>query len=232
MGEPVPVIDARDVYKTYEGNGLPVHAVNGISLRVEKGEFTAVVGPSGCGKTTLLNMIGGLDSITSGEILIGGTKIDSMTDRELTDFRLHRIGFVFQAYNLIPVLTARENIEFIMELQGVDKAERAVRSRELLEAVGIAEKADVRPALMSGGQQQRVAVARALASEPEFVLADEPTANLDSHATADLLDMMLEMNLQSGVTFVFATHDQRVIDKARRVVVLDDGKVASDTTAD
>jgi len=232
MGEPVPVIDARDVYKTYEGNGLPVHAVNGISLRVEKGEFTAVVGPSGCGKTTLLNMIGGLDSITSGEILIGGTKIDSMTDRELTDFRLHRIGFVFQAYNLIPVLTARENIEFIMELQGVDKAERAVRSRELLEAVGIAEKADVRPALMSGGQQQRVAVARALASEPEFVLADEPTANLDSHATADLLDMMLEMNLQSGVTFVFATHDQRVIDKARRVVALDDGKVASDTTAD
>ena len=228
----MPVIDARDVYKTYEGNGLPVRAVNGISLRVAKGEFTAVIGPSGCGKTTLLNMIGGLDSITSGEILIGGTRIDSMSDRELTDFRLLRIGFVFQAYNLIPVLTARENIEFIMELQGVDKAERAVRSRELLEAVGIAEKADIRPAKLSGGQQQRVAVARALASEPEFVLADEPTANLDSHATADLLDMMLEMNLQSGVTFVFATHDQRVIDRARRVVALDDGKVASDTTAD
>jgi len=228
----VPVIDARDVYKTYEGNGLPVRAVNGISLRVAKGEFTAVIGPSGCGKTTLLNMIGGLDSITSGEILIGGTRIDSMSDRELTDFRLLRIGFVFQAYNLIPVLTARENIEFIMELQGVDKAERAVRSRELLEAVGIAEKADVRPALMSGGQQQRVAVARALASEPEFVLADEPTANLDSHATADLLDMMLEMNRQSGVTFVFATHDQRVIDRARRVVALDDGKVVRDSTAD
>ena len=135
----MPVIDARDVYKTYEGNGLPVHAVNGISLQVQKGEFTAVIGPSGCGKTTLLNMIGGLDSITSGEILIGGTRIDSMSERELTDFRLHRIGFVFQAYNLIPVLTARENIEFIMELQGVDSNERSVRSRELLEAVGIAE---------------------------------------------------------------------------------------------
>ncbi len=226
------VIDARDVYKTYEGNGVPVHAVNGISLVVEKGEFTAIVGPSGCGKTTLLNMVGGLDSVTSGEILIGGTRIDSMSDRELTDFRLHRIGFVFQAYNLIPVLTARENIEFIMELQGVPAAERAVRSRELLEAVGIAEKADIRPSRLSGGQQQRVAVARALASTPEFVLADEPTANLDSHATEDLLDMMLEMNRQSGVTFVFATHDQRVIDKARRVVALDDGKVVSDTTAD
>jgi len=228
----LPVIDARDVYKTYEGNGLPVHAVNGISLRVDKGEFTAVIGPSGCGKTTLLNMIGGLDSITSGEILIGGIRIDSMSDRELTDFRLHRIGFVFQAYNLIPVLTARENIEFIMELQGVDAAGRATRSRELLEAVGIAEKADIRPSKLSGGQQQRVAVARALASKPEFVLADEPTANLDSHATEDLLDMMLEMNRQSGVTFVFATHDQRVIDKARRVVALDDGKVVSDSAAD
>lgn len=231
MGKAVSVIDARDVYKTYQGNGVPVHAVNGISLVIEEGEFTAVIGPSGCGKTTLLNMVGGLDSVTSGEILIGGTRIDSMSDRELTDFRLHRIGFVFQAYNLIPVLTARENIEFIMELQGVDKVGRATRSRELLDAVGIAEKADVRPALMSGGQQQRVAVARALASTPDFVLADEPTANLDSHATQDLLDMMLEMNRRSGVTFVFATHDQRVIDKARRVVALDDGKVVSDSTA-
>lgn len=225
------VIDARDVYKTYAGNGVPVHAVNGISLVVEKGEFTAVIGPSGCGKTTLLNMVGGLDSVTSGEILIGGTRIDSMSDRELTDFRLQRIGFVFQAYNLIPVLTARENIEFIMELQGVDKAGRGARSRELLEAVGIAEKADVRPAMMSGGQQQRVAVARALASKPEFVLADEPTANLDSHATTDLLDMMLEMNQASGMTFVFATHDQRVIDRARRVVALDDGEIVSDSAA-
>ena len=228
----MPVIDARDVYKTYEGNGLPVHAVNGISLQVQKGEFTAVIGPSGCGKTTLLNMIGGLDSITSGEILIGGTRIDSMSERGLTDFRLHRIGFVFQAYNLIPVLTARENIEFIMELQGVDSNERSVRSRELLEAVGIAEKSEIRPGKLSGGQQQRVAVARALASKPEFVLADEPTANLDSHATGDLLDMMLEMNRQRGVTFVFATHDQRVIDRARRVVTLDDGKVVSDSAAD
>jgi putative ABC transport system ATP-binding protein len=225
----MPVIDARDVYKTYEGKGIPVHAVNGISFAVEKGEFTAVIGPSGCGKTTLLNMVGGLDSITSGQILIGGTHIDSMSERELTDFRLHRIGFVFQAYNLIPVLTARENVEFIMELQGVSAAERAERSHQLLTDVGIAEKADIRPSQMSGGQQQRVAVARALASQPEFVLADEPTANLDSHSTADLLDMMLEMNQTSGVTFVFATHDQRVIDRARRVIALDDGKIVSDT---
>jgi putative ABC transport system ATP-binding protein len=176
-----------------------VQAVNGISLQVQKGEFTAVIGPSGCGKTTLLNMIGGLDSITS--------------------------------YNLIPVLTARENIEFIMELQGVSSSERSVRSRGLLESVGIAEKSEIRPGKLSGGQQQRVAVARALASKPEFVLADEPTANLDSHATTDLLDMMLEMNQTSGVTFVFATHDQRVIDRARRVVALDDGEIVSDSAA-
>ena len=227
----MPVIDARDVHKTYEGNGVPVQAVNGISLHVEKGEFTAVIGPSGCGKTTLLNMVGGLDSVTSGEILIGGTRIDSMSVRALTDFRLQRIGFVFQAYNLIPVLTARENIEFIMELQGVSAAERGDRSKALLENVGIADRADSRPSQLSGGQQQRVAVARALASEPEFVLADEPTANLDSRATGDLLDMMLEMNQASGVTFVFATHDQRVIDRARRVVALDDGKIVNDSAA-
>jgi putative ABC transport system ATP-binding protein len=223
------VIDARHVHKTYEGNGLPVKAVNGIDFQVEKGEFTAVIGNSGCGKTTLLNMIGGLDSVTSGEIRIGGVKIDAMSERELTEFRLHRIGFVFQAYNLIPVLTARENVEFIMELQGISPAERAERSRELLSEVGILDKADVRPSMMSGGQQQRVAVARALASEPDFVLADEPTANLDSHATADLLDMMLEMNQESGITFIFATHDQRVIDRARRVVELDDGMIVRDT---
>lgn len=227
----MPVIDARDVYKTYEGSGVPVHAVNGITFQVEKGEFTAVIGPSGCGKTTLLNMVGGLDSITKGEILIGGTRIDSMSEAELTDFRLQRIGFVFQAYNLIPVLTASENIEFIMELQGVPAAERAKRSRELLAQVGIADQGDKRPNQMSGGQQQRVAVARALASKPEFVLADEPTANLDSHATTDLLDLMAEMNESGGVTFVFATHDQRVIDRARRVIALDDGKIVSDTLA-
>jgi putative ABC transport system ATP-binding protein len=227
----LPVIDARDVHKTYEGNGVPVRAVNGISLQVEKGEFTAVIGPSGCGKTTLLNMVGGLDSVTSGEILIGGTRIDSLSVRALTDFRLQRIGFVFQAYNLIPVLTARENIEFIMELQGVSAAERGDRSQALLENVGIADRADSRPSQLSGGQQQRVAVARALASEPEFVLADEPTANLDSRATGDLLDMMLEMNQASGVTFVFATHDQRVIDRARRVVALDDGRIVNDSAA-
>jgi putative ABC transport system ATP-binding protein len=230
MEDNMPVIDAQNVFKTYEGE-VPVHAVNGVSLQIAKGEFTAVIGPSGCGKTTLLNMIGGLDTVTSGQISIGGTRIDSMSERELTDFRLRRIGFVFQAYNLIPVLTARENVEFIMELQGVAPSDREARSRELLTAVGIADRADSRPSKMSGGQQQRVAVARALASSPEFVLADEPTANLDSQATHDLLDMMLEMNQAKGVTFVFATHDQRVIDRARRVVTLDDGKVVHDTAS-
>jgi putative ABC transport system ATP-binding protein len=202
--------------------------VNGISLTITEGEFTALKGPSGCGKTTLLNMLGGLDYPTSGSILVGGKDITSLGENELIDFRLRNIGFVFQAYNLIPVLSATENVSFIMLLQNRPKEEREERARQLLQSVGLTGKEDKRPGELSGGQQQRVAVARALASKPQFVLADEPTANLDSESTANLLDIMLKLNKEEGMTFVFATHDDRVINRARRVVAISDGKVVSD----
>jgi putative ABC transport system ATP-binding protein len=173
-------------------------------------------------------MIGGLDTPTSGHVVISGTEVGALKPRKLIDFRLHNIGFVFQAYNLIPVLTAIENVAFIMQLQGQPKDKRHKRAKELLDAVGIADKADQRPGNLSGGQQQRVAVARALASEPKFILADEPTANLDSNSTTELLDIMQKMNQESNTTFLFSTHDQRVVDKARRIITIDDGKVASD----
>ncbi len=222
------VIEIKDLYKIYTETEVQVKAVNGISLDFEEGEFTAVVGPSGCGKTTFLNMVGGLDSPTSGTIKIDGSDISTLSSRELIDFRLHNIGFVFQAYNLIPVLTAKENAEFIMQLQKKSKAEREARIAELFTAIGIEGKEDIRPNRLSGGQQQRVAVARALASKPKFILADEPTANLDSKATSDLLDIMRKLNEHENITFIFATHDQRVIDRAKRVVTLEDGKVLSD----
>jgi len=222
------VIEIKDLYKIYTETEVEVKAVNGISLEFEEGEFTAVVGPSGCGKTTFLNMVGGLDSPTSGTIKIDGTDISTLSSKQLIDFRLHNIGFVFQAYNLIPVLTAKENAEFIMQLQKKSKAEREERIAELFTAIGIEGKENVRPNKLSGGQQQRVAVARALASKPKFILADEPTANLDSKATSDLLDIMRKLNEHENITFIFATHDQRVIDRAKRVVTLEDGKVLSD----
>ena len=222
------VITTKDLSKIYNETSVPVHAVNGVSLEFEKGEFTALVGPSGCGKTTLLNMLGGLDTPTSGTVVIDGTDLSQLKPKELTDFRLHNIGFVFQAYNLIPVLTARENIEFIMELQGSDKSVRKKRALELLEKVGLSDRADSRPSELSGGQQQRVAVARALASKPKFVLADEPTANLDSASTENLLDIMLALNESENTTFIFATHDPRVMKKARRIISLEDGKVIGD----
>jgi len=209
---------------------VKVHAVNGISLSFEEGEFAAIVGPSGSGKTTLLNMLGGLDKPTSGEIIIDHTNIRELKSSKLIDFRLRNIGFVFQAYNLIPVLTARENVEFIMHLQGKSKTERDKRVRELLEAVGLGDRLDSRPAKMSGGQQQRVAVARALASKPKFILADEPTANLDSKSTENLLDIMEKLNAEENITFIFSTHDARVVKKARRVITIEDGKVVSDET--
>ncbi|MBN2237317.1 MAG: ABC transporter ATP-binding protein, partial [Bacteroidales bacterium] len=190
--------------------------------------FTAIVGPSGCGKTTFLNLVGGLDKPTEGKVIIDDIDISQLSSRQLIDYRLQHIGFVFQSYNLIPVLTAGENIAFIMELQGTGKRERNQRAKELLEQVGIAEKFDVRPGQLSGGQQQRVAVARALASKPKFILADEPTANLDSKSTADLLDMMAEMNKKYQITFIFSSHDQRVIERARRLITLTDGQVTSD----
>jgi len=222
------VIEIKDLVKIYNSSEVMVKAVNGISIDFEEGEFTAVVGPSGSGKTTFLNMLGGLDRPTSGTVKIGGTNVWELSSRKLIDFRMNNIGFVFQSYNLIPVLTAGENVEFIMHLQGKPKKERENRTKELLEAVGIGDRIKSRPSKLSGGQQQRVAVARALASKPEFILADEPTANLDSHATSSLLDLMAEMNRKHNTTFIFATHDQRVMDKAKRIVTIEDGKILSD----
>ncbi|MEZ4687298.1 MAG: ABC transporter ATP-binding protein [Bacteroidia bacterium] len=221
------LIETHNLHKTYPA-AEPVHAVRGVSLSIEKGEFTAIVGPSGSGKTTLLNIIGGLDDATSGNVIVNGTDITRLSRKELTEFRLRHIGFVFQAYNLIPVLSAKENVEFTMLLQKEDKKKREARTTELLQAVGLGKIMHKRPTQMSGGQQQRVAVARALAPHPTFVLADEPTANLDSHSTANLLDIMAELNKKEGVTFLFSTHDQRVIDRARRVVTLEDGQIVED----
>lgn len=221
------VVRLSEVNKVYEGV-QPVHALQDIRLSIEPGEFTAIVGPSGSGKTTLLNVIGGLDRPTSGSVVINQTDIVSLSENALIDFRLKNIGFVFQAYNLIPVLTAEENVEFTMLLQGKSKQERHARVRELLGAVGLGERSANRPGQLSGGQQQRVAVARALAPKPRFVLADEPTANLDSQSAATLLDIMAELNQREGITFIFSTHDHRVIERARRVITLEDGKILSD----
>jgi putative ABC transport system ATP-binding protein len=222
------ILEVKDLVKVYDDSEIKVKAVDGVSLSIEAGEFVAIVGPSGSGKTTLLNLIGGLDTTSGGEIHIDGTDIATLSPSKLIDFRLHNIGFVFQAYNLIPVLTARENVEFIMELQGSSREARRARALELLNAVGLHDRADSRPAKMSGGQQQRVAVARALASKPRFVLADEPTANLDSKSTATLLDIMESLNREHNITFIFSTHDQRVVNKARRVITIEDGRVVSD----
>ena len=214
--------------RIYNQGGLEVNAVNNVDLKISDGEFTAVVGPSGSGKTTLLNCIGGLDNPTSGKVVIDDEVISSYSSDEMIKFRLNNIGFVFQAYNLIPVLTAKENIEMIMLMQGYNKQDMGIRSSELLNEVGMGKMGERRPAQLSGGQQQRVAVARALASKPKFILADEPTANLDSKSTAKLLDIMSRLNKQENITFVFSTHDQRVIDRARRVITIEDGKILKD----
>ncbi|UKJ06707.1 ABC transporter ATP-binding protein [Solitalea lacus] len=221
------VIETKDLCKTYE-DVVPVKAVDHINLTIEDDEFTAVVGPSGSGKTTLLNLIGGLDRPTSGSIKVNGIELNNLSENQLIDFRLKNIGFVFQSFNLIPVLTAKENTEFIMLLQKKPKKIRDQRVEALLEEVGLGDKMDSRPAQLSGGQQQRVAVARAMASKPDFVLADEPTANLDGKSASNLLDIMARLNREEGVTFIFSTHDQRVIDRARRVITLEDGKIVSD----
>jgi len=222
------IIHVNKLTKTYHETEVPVHAVNGIDLSFEKGEFAAIVGPSGCGKTTLMNMIGGLDVPTSGSVVVDGSVMSELSSNQLIDFRLRNIGFVFQAYNLIPVLSAKENVEFIMQLQNWNKKEMENRTLTLLESVGLGKKINSKPNQLSGGQQQRVAVARALASKPKFILADEPTANLDSIATNQLLEIMEKLNREENMTFIFATHDQRVMDKAKRVITLDDGKVISD----
>lgn len=222
------VLELKNVNKIYNGSEVLVHAVNDVTLEFTEAEFAAIVGPSGSGKTTLLNLIGGLDMPTSGEIIIDNTNLSTLRSSQLIDFRMRNIGFVFQAYNLIPVLTAKENVEFIMTLQKWSKAKRDERTFELLKAVGLADRAGSRPSKLSGGQQQRVAVARALASKPKFVLADEPTANLDSKAATTLLEIMEKLNHEEKITFIFSTHDPRVVKMAHRVITLEDGKVVSD----
>lgn len=222
------VIETKGLHKTYDESKVPVHAVRGVDIKITEGEFTAIVGPSGSGKSTLLNIIGGLDQPSEGSIIIDGVNLANLKPNQLIDFRKNNIGFVFQSYNLIPVLTAKENVEFVMLLQDRSEKERSDRTKELLDAVGLSDKYDVRPTELSGGQQQRVAVARALAPKPKFILADEPTANLDSTSTRNLLDIMARLNQEENITFVFSTHDQRVIERARRVISIEDGKVESD----
>ena len=222
------IIDAHNLSKTYNKKIVPVKAVQDVHIHIEEGEFVALVGPSGSGKSTLLNMIGGLDEPTSGTVIIDGVEITKLPENKLIDFRLHNIGFVFQSFNLIPVLTAKENVGFVLQLQKMSKEEREKRVLDLLHQVGLEDKINSRPGELSGGQQQRVAVARALASKPKIVLADEPTANLDSKSAGNLLDIMAKLNKEEKITFLFSTHDMRVIKKARRVITLVDGKVDSD----
>jgi len=211
---------------------VEVRAINGVTLSFEKGDFAVIVGPSGSGKTTLLNLLGGLDQPSGGEILVAGHRLSELRPSELIDFRMEHVGFVFQSYNLIPVLTASENVGFIMNLQKWPREKRIARTGELLESVGLADRAGSRPSQLSGGQQQRIAVARALATHPEFVLADEPTANLDTKSAESLLDIMEKLNREEEMTFIFSTHDARVVKRARRVITLEDGKVVSDVIHD
>ena len=223
------VVEVEGVTRVYDEKGsTPTKALQGVSLKVEKGEFMALAGPSGSGKTTLLNIIGGLDKPTAGSVRVDGQELTTLARGALADLRRDRIGFVFQAYNLVPVLTAGENAEYVMELKGVDAKHRHARIEELFKRMGLDGFMNTRPLKMSGGQQQRVAVARAIASEPAVVLADEPTANLDQKTGAALMDLMHELNHERGITFVFSTHDPMVLERADRIVHLVDGKVVSD----
>jgi len=228
MAERHAIIVTEDVTKIYKDNSMEVPAVRGVSLAITPGEFTALVGPSGSGKTTLLNIISGLDTPTAGKVWLDGKMLSDMKGKELSDFRRDHIGFIFQAYNLIPVLSVEENVEYIMLLQGVSKAERHQRVMEILKEVGLEEYPDRLPSKLSGGQQQRVAIARAMVSKPRMILADEPTANVDSKTGAELLEMMRELNEKTGMTFVFSTHDQMIMERARRVITLQDGLVSED----
>ena len=223
------IVSTANLKKTYLQGKVDVQALKGISLSIDSGEFVALAGPSGSGKTTLLNMIGGLDLPDSGRVIVDGNEYGSMNQSQLAILRLHKIGFVFQAYNLIPVLSAVENVEFVMLLQGVPEKDRRIRAEAILDDVGLEGKHDRRPAELSGGQQQRVAVARAIVSNPSIVLADEPTANLDSQTGQGLLEMMKEMNKKKEVTFIFSTHDSMVMDYARRLIYIRDGQVADDS---
>ncbi|MCB9030103.1 MAG: ABC transporter ATP-binding protein [Deltaproteobacteria bacterium] len=221
-------VRCKDVSKIYRQGDIEVHALRRISIEIQDGSFVSLSGPSGSGKTTLLNLIGGLDRPTSGEIYLSNLRIDTLSSSELAQVRLDNIGFIFQAYNLIPVLSARENVEFVMQLQGVNAAERKERAYEILNAVGLNGLENRRPGELSGGQQQRVAVARAIVSNPEIVLADEPTANLDSKTAKNLLEIMLSMCKERKVTFIFSTHDKLVMEYAERLIKLHDGEIVSD----
>jgi len=222
------IVECTDIKKTYQQGNVEITALNGVSLTIEKGGFVALAGPSGSGKTTLLNIVGGLDVADSGSVILNGNVLGRMTQSDLASLRLHKIGFVFQAYNLVPVLSALENVEFVMLLQGIPPAERRERARVILDDVGLAGTYDRRPAELSGGQQQRVAVARAIVSDPSIVLADEPTANLDSKTGRGLLEMMRQMNEKKSATFIFSTHDKMVMDYARRLILIRDGLVADE----
>jgi putative ABC transport system ATP-binding protein len=222
------LVEASGLTKTFGSGAIAVHALQGIDLKIGAGEFTALVGPSGSGKTTLLNLIGALDRASSGSLRVLGQDLQRLGKRARAQLRLHSIGFVFQAYNLVPVLSARENVEFVLELRGMGAAERRERARQVLEELGLGELAQRRPHELSGGQQQRVAVARSVAGQPRLVLADEPTANLDSENAEALMNMMRRLRDERGMTFVFSTHDTRVVAHAARVVHLRDGKLEND----
>jgi len=223
------IVSCESLNKIYGKDELQVHAVNSLSLKIKAGDFVSLSGPSGSGKTTLLNLLGGLDTASSGSITLDKRRVDKMNKAQLAEMRLNHIGFVFQAYNLIPVLSARENIEFIMQLQGVPAAQRRQYAEQILQEVGLQGLGERRPAQMSGGQQQRVAVARAIVSRPAIVLADEPTANLDSKTSSDLLNLMQQLNQQHNTTFIVATHDPQVIEFTRRKIHMLDGRIAGDS---
>ena len=218
----------RNVSKIYRQDAVSVQALTDINLEIPRLDFVCLSGPSGSGKSTLLNLIGGLDKPTTGEITVDGARVDLLDKGALAKLRLHRLGFVFQSYNLIPVLTARENVEFVMQLQGVRAVERSEKARDILKEVGLDGLEDRRPGELSGGQQQRVAVARAIVSQPSLVLADEPTANLDSKTAENLMQLLRHMNREHGVTFIFSTHDRLVMDFSRRLITLHDGRIVDD----
>ena len=231
MSDSKLVVDARHLTKTYKQGKLEVNALRGVSLEVTSGEFVVLAGPSGSGKTMLLNLIGALDKPTSGELFVDGSNLETMSRAELATLRRDRVGFVFQAYNLLPVLTALENTELVLMLRGISASERRERAAQMLSVVGLSTMMDRRPNELSGGQQQRVAVARAIAAAPSLILADEPTANLDSKTAESLMDLLSELNTKRGMTFLFSSHDPRVIGRAKRIVYLEDGQITSDGEA-
>ncbi len=222
------IIELHNLIKHYDINGISIPAVRGVNLIIGKGEFTAIAGPSGSGKTTILNLIGGLDMPSNGTVMVGGNDLSHLSQKELSELRLRKIGFVFQAYNLIPVLTALENVEYVLLLQGIKRDERKIRSAAMLREVGLGSEIDRFPRELSGGQQQRVAVARAIVSEPDIVLADEPTANLDQKTGESLIDLMHHLNRTKNITFLFSTHDSMVMNRAERLIHIIDGRISSD----